>query len=71
MAEENQYNEFHGITVEAILRREDRRWTLWVIGGPWLEQDLRAELNDGMAFVIDREDGRTNGIYMKQVERGD
>ena len=65
----NPFNEYHGITVEAVLCRKDRRWTVWLLPGPWIEQDLRAELDDGMALVVG--DGRTNGIYLKQVERGD
>jgi hypothetical protein len=63
-------NEYHGISVEAFLKREDQRWTIWILGGPWIDADLKAELNDGMAFVIDKKDDRTNGIYLKQVSYG-
>ena len=66
---ENKFNEFHGVTVEAVLCRKDRRWTVWLLPGPWIEADLRAELDDGMAFVVG--DARTNGILLKQIERGD
>ena len=69
MGEENKFNEYHGITVEALLKREDRRWTVWLLPGPWIEADLKAELDDGFALVIG--DKGTNGIYLKQVQRGD
>ena len=71
MATEYGYNEFHGIEIQAIVKRVDRRWTLWLIGGQWLERDIKAELDDGMAFIVDKDDGRTNGIYLVQAERGD
>ena len=63
-------NEYHGIQIEAYVVREDRRWKIWLLPGGWIERDLKAEIEEGMAFAVDKEDGRTNGIYLKQVEYG-
>ena len=57
----------NGFPVEAILRREDGRWTICLFAGIWLEDDLRKELQD-MALIIDPTNPRTNGIALVQVK---
>jgi hypothetical protein len=65
-------NEFHhGVPGEVLFRRIDRRWQIIIFSSLWMENDIRAELSDGTAFIIDPENTRTNGIVLSQVERGD
>ena len=65
MGDKGEY--YHGLKAEALLLREDRRWTIWLLSEIWVEKDLRAELDDGTVFVMKR-DGRTNGIYFEQAD---
>ena len=68
---EEQMRVAEGIEAMAKIYRLNGRWGFVLISVPWVEDDMRRELNEGMAFIIDPDNERTNGIPFVQTQRGD
>ena len=68
---ESQLAVANGVEGRAFLWRHDGRWKMNLFTAPWLEDDLRSELKQGFALIVDPKSTRTNGIDFIQIERGD